>query len=265
MELTLDYNLLLNKGLVRERNEDRCAAFEPDDPPVREERGRLFVLADGVGGHAAGDVAADTAVTTIKDSYFRGPWQGATAQLHEALVTANRVIREKARSSARQGMGAAAVAAAVVQKQIAVAHLGDCRGYLIRLGRVTQLTSDHSWVQERLNAGRLTANEARAHPYRNVLTRALGADPQAEPDVSQTPLHLGDVVVLCSDGLWGLTEDHELSQTVVATANAEEAVTALVNLALSRGGHDNISVIVIRVIGPQTEAKTAVLRRGSRE
>src|SRR5690348_1836551 len=118
VELTLDYNLLLNKGLVRERNEDRCVAFEPDEPDVREERGRLFVLADGMGGHAAGDIAAETAITTVRDAYFSGEWNGAGPKLRAALIAANQAIREKAQTGGREGMGAAAVAAAIVQKRV---------------------------------------------------------------------------------------------------------------------------------------------------
>jgi serine/threonine protein phosphatase PrpC len=256
VELTLDYHSLLDRGLARERNEDRCGIFIPDDLPHRKERGRLFVVADGMGGHAAGDVAAETAVFTIQDAYFLRNWNDPPSKLRAAFLAANDAILNAAREGGRQGMGAAGVAVAVVQDRAYVAHLGDCRAYLIRGKRVTHMTSDHSWVQDRIDAGRLTEEEARAHPYRNVLTRALGADVDSDPDVNEFTLTPGDTILLCSDGLWGVAEDSELAGTVSAAPDAAGAARALVDLALARGGPDNISVIVIRVVGPNTEAAT---------
>lgn len=258
MELTLDYALLLDRGLVRERNEDRCGAFEPEDQALHAQRGRLFVVADGMGGHAAGDVAAEIAVQTIQEAYFHGDWTGAPAKLRAAFVAANQAILRAARDGGRQGMGAAAVAAAVVEDRVAVAHLGDCRGYLVRGNHITRLTSDHSWVQERMDAGRLTPDEARIHPYRNVLTRALGAEAEAAPDVAERPLTPGDALLLCSDGLWGLADDRDLAQALTAAPDAAQAAQALVDLALARGGHDNISVVVVRVSGAVSDVAPTV-------
>ena len=261
MDLTLDYHLLLDRGLSRERNEDRCGAFVPESGPVREQRGRLFVVADGMGGHAAGDVAAELAVHTIKEAYFDNGWAGPDSQLANAFIVANESILQAAREGGRQGMGAAAVAAAIVDQCAYVAHLGDCRGYVLRGRQSTRVTADHSWVEERMAAGRLTADEARAHPYRNVLTRALGAEASATPDVSKVVLAPGDALVLCSDGLWGVTEDAELAQAVASSTDAQSAARALVDLALARGGPDNISVIVVRVMDTHSEAPTVQMVR----
>jgi serine/threonine protein phosphatase PrpC len=259
VELTLDYFPLLDKGLLRDRNEDRCGAFVPVDPPLLAERGRLFVVVDGMGGHAAGDVAAEIALQTVQQTYFDGEWTSPEAKLRAAFLNANEAILAAAREGGRYGMGAAGVAAAIIGDRAAVAHLGDCRGYLFRGTQVTRLTTDHSWVQERMAAGRLTVAEARVHPYRNVLTRAFGAENLADPDITVTRLMPGDTIVLCSDGLWGLAEDEELAERVATAGTAETTARALVDLALSRGGHDNISCIVVRVSGPDSDAPTVKL------
>ncbi len=263
IELTLDYAVALNRGLVRQRNEDRCGAFEPEEEALRAERGRLFVVVDGMGGHAAGDLAAETAVRSVQDTYFRGAWHGPLRGLRSAFSTANRDIIAAAHAAGQDGMGAAAVAVAIIKKRAVVAHLGDCRGYLIRAGQALRLTTDHSWVQERITLGRLSEGQAQDHPYRNVLTRALGTDTQAHTDVSETAVHPGDALLLCSDGLWGLAEDHELAAIISSTANAAAATGRLVELALARGGVDNISAIVVRVVGPASEATTIKLSRSS--
>lgn len=260
MELLLDYAPLLDRGLTRERNEDRCGAFLPEDPGLRAERGCLFVVADGMGGHAAGDVAAEITLQTLKNTYYYGDWHGPQVKLREAFIAANEAILAAAREGGRQGMGAAATAAAVIGDRVTVANLGDARGYLFRGSQITRLTVDHSWVQERMDSGGLSSDEARAHPYRNVLTKALGAEVDAEPEFTQAALAPGHTMVLCSDGLWSLTEDEELAQAVAAAPDARGAAEALVNLALARGGHDNISVVVVRVVDPNRDAPTARLR-----
>lgn len=255
-ELVLDYDQVLDRGLARERNEDRCGMVIPDELPLRRERGRLFVVADGMGGHDAGDLAADIAVATILEVYFTRAWTNPAANLCAAFLAANDAILAAARAQHHQGMGAAVVAAAVVGDRAYVAHVGDARAYLFRGRQINHLTIDHSWVQDRITAGRLTQDEARVHPYRNVLTRALGADPDGTPDVSEFALTPGDTMVLCSDGLWGLVSDEMLAHTVAESESASSAVRRMLDLALAAGGHDNISAIVVRVLGSHTETPT---------
>lgn len=251
MELLLDAYLITDVGLARERNEDRCGAFTPEDPQTRVERGRLFVVADGMGGQAAGDVAAELTMQSLPQVYFQGSWGGPAETLRSAFVTANEAIEQNAAAKPdRQGMGAAAVAAALIGSRAFLAHLGDCRAYLIRDGRTEKLTADHTWVEERVSAGRITSDEARLHPYRNVLTRALGAEVDADPTVGEVDLRSGDTLLLCSDGLWGVVEDRELADAVTRLPVAKDAARALVDLALDRGGPDNISVAIIRVMPP---------------
>lgn len=257
IELDLDYNLSLHTGRVRERNEDRCLACIPTGAAPRAERGRLFVVADGMGGHAAGDVAAQTAVETVRDAYYHdGRWTDPARQLRWALRCANLAVREAARTAGQQGMGAAVVGVAIVGRQAAVVHMGDSRVYLFRDGTPRRLTADHSWVHERIASGAISADEAKHHPYRNMLTRAIGASAAADPESADLTLRLGDTLLLCSDGLWGQADDGELAEIASDAADATAAVTALVELALERGAPDNVSAIVIRVVGPVSDAPT---------
>ena len=249
MELLLDAHLITDRGLARERNEDRCGAFTPEDAQTRLQRGRLYVVADGMGGHVGGDIAAELTVETLPRAYFQGEWLGADVTLRTAFRAANAAIaRQAAAEPARHGMGAAAVAAAVVGGRAVLAHLGDCRAYRVREGRAERLTADHSWVEERVAAGRITSDEARIHPYRNVLTRALGSELDVEPTMGETELRPGDTLLLCSDGLWGVVTDEEIAATVRDLPDAKAAARALVDLALERGGPDNISVAVVRAL-----------------
>jgi serine/threonine protein phosphatase PrpC len=257
----LTYALVTDRGLVHTRNEDRCGAFIPEDPRLRDERGHLFVLADGVGGSAAGDVAAELAVHAIKETYFSGPWDGVESALRTAFANANAAVLARARESGWKGMSATTVVAALVADAVTVAHLGDVRAYLLREGQARRLTSDHSWVQERLDAGLISPDEARAHPHRNVVTHALGIEFTARPDVVRAGMQTGDVLLLCSDGRWGLVEDQEMAGMVAETNGPAAAARALVDLALARGGHDNISVIVVRAIASTSVSPTGMMQR----
>jgi protein phosphatase len=249
MELMLDAHLITDRGLARERNEDRCGAFTPQDEQTRLTRGRLFIVADGMGGHAGGDIAAERTLAVLPQSYFQSEWAGAAENLRAAFVAANAAIaRQAAEEPARHGMGAAAVAAAVISYRAVLGHLGDCRAYRVRDCQAQRLTEDHSWVEERVRAGRITADEARVHPYRNVLTRALGAEGEAEPTVGEVDFQPGDTLVLCSDGLWGLVTDAEIAAAVCTGADAKTVARALVDQALERGGTDNISIAVVRAV-----------------
>lgn len=256
MELLLDAHLITDRGR-RERNEDRCGAFTPEDQDARATRGRLFIVADGMGGHLGGDVAAELTLREVPERYFQGAWSGAEQNLRTAFLAANQAISAEATSDpARQGMGAAAVAAAVIGDHAVLAHLGDCRAYRLRNGEAELMTLDHSWVQERVRAGRISEDEARVHPYRNVLTRALGAESDVEPTMSDVDFRAGDLLLLCSDGLWGLVEDSELAEVAHRFRDARGVARALVDLALERGGADNVSVAVIRALPPENKAPT---------
>jgi protein phosphatase len=262
MQLALEYYLMRDRGMLRERNEDRCGVFVAKDQATRVERGHLFVVADGVGGHGGGDVAAEIALDSIQRTYFAGGWHGPDDALRAAFIAAHRAILARAGTAGPSGMGAATVAAAVIDTRLVVAHLGDARGYLFRAADVTQLTVDHSWVQEQVSSRRLTPEEAHAHPYRHVITRALGVDDSGMPDVTTTTVMPGDIILLCSDGLSDVATDGDLAGAIAAP-NAQAAARALVDLAIARGGQDNISVIVIRVVamGPRVPTIQLPARR----
>ncbi len=265
MELILDYHLLLDRGLVRDRTEDRCGAFVSADVSLRRARERLFVLADGMGGHPAGDVAAEIAVQSIQEAYFRGGSDDPADELCGAFHAANEAILDAAREDGRRRMGAAAVAAAIVEDRLVVAHLGSCRGYLVRDGRATRLTTDHSWAQGLVDIGCMPAENLRVHPFRKVLTRSLGADPRVDPPVTGETLAVRDTVLLCSDGLWSVVEDGEIARIVSDMPAAAAAAHALLDLALMRGGPDDIAMIVVRVAGVDADSPAVrVVPRPSR-
>jgi protein phosphatase len=247
MPLVYQAQIITDRGRTRTRNEDRCGAFVPEDAALLGERGQLFVVVDGMGGHAAGDVAADLTLQLLPQHYFDGPWSGPAAALSAALRRTNAAVLERAQSDpATSGMGAAVVALALCDQQATLAHAGDCRAYRLRAGRLDRLTEDHSWVEEGLRAGRLTAAEAEQHPYRNLLTRALGTDEPFTPETGELEARADDLFLLCSDGLWGVVDDETLTAALTEGGPLEATARLLVDLALERGGPDNIAVVLVR-------------------
>lgn len=226
-------------------NEDSVAGPLGVPAELLSSKGHLYLLADGMGGHTAGQEAADLAVRTALAEYYRDPALGPAESLASAVARASEAVGRRAQEPGRQGMGTTLVAAAVFGDMLYLANVGDSRAYLIRGREIRQLTQDHSWVQEQRRAGVLTAEEARNHPYSNVITRYLGKA-QVRPDSFQEMLHGGDVVVLCSDGLWGVVSDEEMRQAAQGLA-PQRAAEALVELAKRRGAGDNISAVVLRV------------------
>jgi len=244
-----------DKGRVREANEDNVG--RPPDHLTPEQianKGQLYAVADGMGGHQAGALASATAIEALYVAYYGDPTTDVRASLHGAMLAAAQAVYGRASSDpAYQGMGTTLVAAVVRDDELTVANVGDSRAYLVRKDGIRQLTLDHSWVAAEMRAGVLTPEEARAHPRRNVLTRSLGKEPQVEIDVFESmPLSNGDVVILCSDGLHGLVSDGEMA-SIVRRHSPPVAVDWLVDRANRRGGEDNISAIVIAIGPPAAE------------
>jgi PPM family protein phosphatase len=233
-------------GMVRSGNEDNFYA----DATV--ERG-IFVVADGMGGHAAGEVASEMAVQIV--SRELAPVVDvraaeASARMAESLRTANRAIYERMLSeSDKQGMGTTASVLLMSHGQYLIGQVGDSRIYLLRDGLLSQLTKDHSYVQEQVDAGFLTPEQARYHPYSNVITRCVGAGEAVEPDVYSGTMAVGDVFLVASDGLTGMVDDRRLQAMLLARSGPGRIVDALIAEANGRGGLDNITAIVIRVEG----------------
>jgi PPM family protein phosphatase len=240
---------LSDVGCQRENNEDRCLYWEPESDEQFEHKGRLAMVADGMGGHEGGQEASRIAVETVQEVYAQTPDSTPQALLLAGFTAAHERIQQYAsQRPALHGMGTTATAIALLRDQLFYAHIGDSRLYLVRGAKISRLTHDHSYVGRLVENGILSLQEAEAHPQRHILTAALGAGQEVSPDVPEhpVPIEKGDVILLCTDGLWGLLAENEL-QAAVAAAEPSEACRALVELAKERGGPDNITVQIIRL------------------
>jgi serine/threonine protein phosphatase PrpC len=246
-QLHLDVAQLTDVGKKREHNEDNMAYVIPKDVQVMARKGALFIVADGMGGHAAGEVASEIAVDTVTKAYYQEDGDDVAASLLIAIKRANALIHQRAaENTLRSGMGTTCVAAVFRGSMIYIANVGDSRAYLVRNGQVRQISQDHSWVAEQVRAGLLTEDQARTHAQRNVITRCLGTQADVEVDVFPELLEEGDAFVLCTDGLSGQVSDDEIRRTVDQTI-PQKSVYALVEKANANGGPDNITAIVIGV------------------
>jgi serine/threonine protein phosphatase PrpC len=222
-------------GLQRRGNEDSSYARAP-----------VFVLADGMGGAQSGEVASQIVV----DAFSAGLPDDGTPEERLSVVVqrANREIHERSQSEAENaGMGTTVTAAYLDEDAVALAHVGDSRGYLLRDGELSRLTEDHSLVEELLRDGRLTEEEAFEHPQRSVITRALGIDPIVEIDTWTYPLRPGDVVLLCSDGLSDMLTEPQIERILIDSPDLTTAADRLIHDANAAGGRDNITVVMFRV------------------
>ena len=219
--------------------------------PPEAESAALALVADGMGGHAAGEVASRIAADTILQMYQVEDASPPPKRLERCLAAANRAIwRRGLADPTCAGMGTTCTVLAIDRDAAFLGHIGDSRAYLLRGGRLTQLSDDHSVVGELVRTGAITAAEARRRPDRNLILRALGADPEAQPQIwsDGLPVRAGDAFILCSDGLSDMVDDAAIAGLVRNRA-PEVACRALVDAALARGGRDNVSVAVL-AIGP---------------
>jgi PPM family protein phosphatase len=211
----------------------------------------VFIVADGMGGHAAGEVASEMAVQEVAKS-LEGVVGRSDAEaahmmrlaIHQANAS---IFRRTVDEPEKRGMGTTATALVVNQARYMIGQVGDSRAYLLRDGELTQLTKDHSYVQEQVDAGYLTPEQARTHPYSNVITRCVGANSDVVPDIYVGTLTPGDLFLLASDGLTGMLEDHDLHRILTADNTPAQFVDILVNEGNRRGGLDNITVIIVRI------------------
>jgi len=245
--LRLDVAQLTDVGRKRDHNEDNMAYVIPKDPQVMAYKGALFIVADGMGGHAAGEVASEIAVDTVSNAYYQDDNDDVAASLLHAIRRANAAIHQRAAENMlRSGMGTTCVAAILRGNVAYIANVGDSRAYLVRKGRIRQVSQDHSWVAEQVRAGLLTEEQARTHTQRNVITRSLGTQAEVEIDLFREVLEEGDTLILCSDGLSGLVNDEEMQQTLEQFV-PQESVYHLIERANEGGGPDNITAVVARV------------------
>jgi serine/threonine protein phosphatase PrpC len=250
---------LTDAGRVRPHNEDYVDYYIPADPQELARKGSLFLVADGMGGHQAGEVASQGAVEVATAQYYNDTGHDVPTSLVRAFRTANQELHAQAQSDpGKGGMGTTLVAAVILGQKVYVANVGDSRAYLINDRGFIQITEDHSWVGEQLRAGLLTEEQARRHPQRNLVTRALGSKPSVEVDLFEGEIDPGNSILLCTDGLTGRVEDAEIASAVQQYA-PQEACRRLVALANERGGNDNITVLVVTADEAMPTVKAPVL------
>ncbi len=251
--MRFSYKAVTDVGRRRKGNEDSCL--------VNEEQ-RLFVVADGMGGHAAGEVASRVAVDAINefvcltggDREITWPFELDADisydgnRLKTAVRHANQKVLDATQQKAEyEGMATTVVAALIEDDAVNVAHVGDSRVYLLHGDELTQLTSDHSWVNEQIQNGVISADQARTHPLRNVVTRALGGKAELRVDMRTLKVQNGDILLLCTDGLTTMLPDPEIREHLLGAApDVERAAQALVAAANEHGGEDNVTVVLVR-------------------
>ena len=246
------YSGLSDLGKVRASNEDSLGLF-PDL--------HLFLVADGMGGHAAGEVASKMAVEMVKDFFSKDEESGnpppPIRRLEMAIKSANHKIYETGKQNpALSGMGTTLVSVFLDQETAYIGHVGDSRAYLIRQDEINQITNDHSLVNEYLKRGMMTSEEAEHHPLKHVLSRALGTVPEVEVDLLSLPIKSGDIILLCSDGLTNTVSQKTILHTLLRSrGNVQEACKQLVHQANAHGGIDNITVVTLQCINTHQKAE----------
>jgi len=241
---------LSDVGCQRQNNEDRYSYWEPKSEEEFLRKGRLAMVADGMGGYEGGQEASRIAVETVEQIYASSLDSDPQALLNAAFLAAHRRIQEQAsKDPTLHGMGTTCTAIVLLGNNLFYAHVGDSRLYMVRNGSITLLTRDHSYVSRLVEDGILSAEEAESHPQRHILTAALGSGAEVFPDISPQPMLLGkgDVLVLCTDGLWSVVGESDLKGAVASPP--EQACKDLVALAKQRGGPDNITVQLLKLTG----------------
>ena len=234
-------------GYVRETNEDSLLVAPP-----------LYVVCDGMGGHEAGEIASEIAVSTISSN---APSIASASGLGRAVEQANlQIIRAANDGYGRPGMGTTCTAAMLEGEDLVIAQVGDSRAYLLHDGELQQLTRDHSVVADLVEAGEITKEEARTHQWRSYITRALGLEPNTKPDLYEIEVAESDRLMLCSDGLYSVVEDSTIQRIMREVPDPQRCADALVDAALKGGGIDNVTVVVVNIAGDRARRvrKTAI-------
>ena len=247
-------------GKVRDHNEDSFLTLGGKSSPPGVDA--LLVVADGMGGHAAGEVASQMTVDGIKRLLASEDLESPDLEgnafgmfLGKVLEGVNQEVWEAGQTPEKQGMGTTCTLAAIRGDQLFLAHIGDSRAYLLRDGELHQVSTDHSWVEEAVAMGTLTREEARVHPNRNVITRAIGLDQQVKVDTSSMPLADGDLILLCSDGLNSMIPDDEIKRALLDNG-PKQVCQALIDCANNAGGHDNTTVAIAVIGAPRDRLKS---------
>ncbi|MEW6189303.1 MAG: Stp1/IreP family PP2C-type Ser/Thr phosphatase [Actinomycetota bacterium] len=246
--MKLRYAALTDAGRVREINEDGYLAT-----------GRVFAVADGMGGHQAGEIASTIALKSLEKSLKELPSRmNMQKRIKTSIHRANLAIMEEAGEPGRSGMGTTLTVVVPTRNRIHIGHVGDSRAYLFRDGKLQRLTEDHSLVAQMVRDGRLNPSEAEIHPLRSVLTRALGT-PSVEIDLFSTESRLKDKILLCTDGLTSMLKEKEIGEILSENLNPQTLCQKLVEAANDRGGIDNVTVILIEISGIPKRSKRRIL------
>ncbi len=235
-------------GCVRENNEDKFEFFQPDDEDVLALKGSFYAVADGMGGHAAGQIASELALKTAIKAYYAEQSPVVEEFLRSAIQQANGLIYDAARAIAeRNGMGTTITALVIRGEEFFIAQVGDSRCYRLRGNRIEQLTDDHSWVNEQVKRGALTQDEAEMSPFKNVITRSIGNAPYVDVDIITDELREGDQFLLCTDGLSNEISESDMKEAM-QRGSPSQAAWDLIELALERGGRDNCTVLILKIL-----------------
>lgn len=233
-------------GCVRENNEDKFEYYLPESEPLLAVRGLVFVVCDGMGGHAAGQIASEIACKSFLYAYLHHESADPEEAARTAVNHANRFVRDAAISiPERRGMGCTLSALMLVQDRAITAQVGDSRIYRLREEELTQLTAEHTFVEELVQSGLMDRETASRDPRSHVLTRAIGVENTIEPEIASHDLMPKDVFLLCSDGITNLVSDERITE--ILRLPPSEAAWTLVNTAIQEGGHDNATAVVVRV------------------
>jgi len=244
----LTFGLKTDIGRVRENNEDKGEVFISENDAEIASRGHIFVVCDGMGGHEAGQIASELASKTFVEVYRSHPATELEEAAKAAVKAANRFVLDVARIAPnRRGMGTTLTALCIVQDKGLYVHVGDSRLYRFREGSIEQITNDHTWVEETVRAGTMSREDAEVHPYRHVLTQAVGTEDDLAPEVGVFDLAEGDLYILCSDGVTNHVSDDAIASALDSGKGAAQTAWDIVASALSGGGSDNATVVVVSV------------------
>lgn len=247
--LLLDVAQQTDRGLQRPDNEDTITTVVPEDPQVLQEKGALFVVADGLGGHQNGKLASEIVVDAVRDFYYKAADSDVRTALQRTIQYANDALRRRIdeEKSHEHAMGTTCIAAVIQHHTVYVANVGDCRAYIAHKGVLRQISEDHSVVAALIRKGELTAQEALNHPERNKIYRCMGlAGEHAKVDLFVEAVEDGDILVLCSDGLTSVVNDDDILR-IIEAYEPQSAVQQLVQLTNEKGGPDNVSIVVAHV------------------
>lgn len=233
-------------GRVRENNEDKFEFYLSETDEDLASRGHIFVVCDGMGGHEAGQIASEQSCKRFIQTYLQHPSVDPSVATRDAVLAANRAVQDVARANPKwSGMGCTLTAMLLVQNKVVFGHVGDSRAYRLREGELVQLTNDHTYIEEAIKSGLLTREQAENHPYKHMVTRAIGIEGMLDVDVITEEVQAGDIYLLCSDGLTNHVGDHEIPPFLVEPPS--KACWDLIQAAMDDGGSDNTTVVIVRV------------------